>query len=72
MAYRVFKRTWWIDNPEWPNGLEPGPGKRRYIRGARFETRREVIDYCRERNTEPRTAREKRLDLKYEYDGVSE
>lgn len=23
MSYRVFTRTWWKDNPEWPNGLEP-------------------------------------------------
>jgi hypothetical protein len=24
--YRCFTRTWWRDNPDWPNGLEPGPG----------------------------------------------
>lgn len=26
MAYRVFHRTWWKENPSWPNGLEPEPG----------------------------------------------
>ena len=24
--YKVFTRTWWKENPEWPDGLEPGPG----------------------------------------------
>ncbi len=23
MAYKVFHRTWWKNNPEWPDGLEP-------------------------------------------------
>ena len=22
-SFRVFVRTWWKHNPEWPNGLEP-------------------------------------------------
>jgi hypothetical protein len=30
--YRVFTRTWWIANPAWPGGREPGAGKRRTIR----------------------------------------
>lgn len=30
--YDVFHRTWWVNNPSWPNGLEPGAGKRTYIR----------------------------------------
>jgi len=23
VSYRVFTRTWWRENPTWPNGLEP-------------------------------------------------
>ncbi len=29
--YRVFVRTWWKRNPAWPNGREPGTGRRRII-----------------------------------------
>ena len=29
--YRVCVRTWWIDNEEWPDGLEPCAGKQRTI-----------------------------------------
>jgi hypothetical protein len=29
--YRVFVRTWWIDNQEWPDGLEPCVGNQRTI-----------------------------------------
>jgi hypothetical protein len=29
--FRVFTRTWWRDNPAWPNGLEPCPGRKRTI-----------------------------------------
>ena len=29
--FRVFHRTWWRENPDWPNGLEPYPGKKRKI-----------------------------------------
>jgi hypothetical protein len=24
--FRVFHRTWWVENAAWPNGLEPGCG----------------------------------------------
>ena len=30
--YRVFTRTWWRENPEWPGGLEPSPGPKHTIR----------------------------------------
>lgn len=71
MRYRVFKRSWWKENKDgtWPNGLEPCPGKRRYIRGAVFDTEEEARDFCKQRNAEPRTARETRLDFMYEYEG---
>ena len=29
--YDVFHRTWWKENPAWPDGLEPCPGKRTYL-----------------------------------------
>ena len=31
MAYRVFHRTWWARNPEWPDGREPCPGKKHFF-----------------------------------------
>jgi hypothetical protein len=69
--YRVFRRTWWIENPAWPNGLEPGPGKKRYIPHARFDTEEEASDYCKKRNEEAKlTPREKRLSLKYEFEEI--
>tara|TARA_R100001086_G_C11691190_1_gene218596 strand:- start:32 stop:229 length:198 start_codon:yes stop_codon:yes gene_type:complete len=30
--YKVFIRTWWIDNKDWPKGLEPCVGKSRTIK----------------------------------------
>ena len=30
MSYRVFTRTWWIENKDWPDGLEPSAGKKHY------------------------------------------
>lgn len=32
--YRVFTRTWWKRNPNWPGGREPGTGRKYSI--ARF------------------------------------
>ena len=29
--FEVFHRTWWIENPEWPNGLEPCVGEETVI-----------------------------------------
>ncbi len=29
--YNVFHRTWWTENPSWPQGREPGAGERHYI-----------------------------------------
>ena len=31
MTYKVFTRTWWKDNKDWPNGLEPYVGGSRTI-----------------------------------------
>ena len=30
-SFRVFVRSWWRDNPEWPNGLEPHAGRKTTI-----------------------------------------
>ncbi len=44
-GYNVFARTWWRENPAYPNGLEPHPGKRRYLaRGVSYERARELCD----------------------------
>lgn len=40
MSYRVFHRTWWVENKNglWPNDLEPGPGpKKTIVRGVATE-----------------------------------
>lgn len=29
--YRVFTRTWWRRNPAWPEGREPGAGRKHTI-----------------------------------------
>jgi hypothetical protein len=29
--FKVFARTWWTENKDWPNGLEPCVGKSRTI-----------------------------------------
>jgi hypothetical protein len=47
--YRVFTRSWWKENPEYPNGLEPHAGPKRYKRAV-FETEQEAREYCQEWN----------------------
>ena len=44
--YTIFHRTWWRDNPEWPNGLEPDIG-RSYKISERLCTESEAISYCK-------------------------
>ena len=44
----VFTRSWWTENPCWPNGLEPEPGKKRVLR--RDLTEDEARAFCREYN----------------------
>ena len=31
VSYYVFTRTWWRENPAWPDGLEPSAGPRHTI-----------------------------------------
>ena len=46
MSYTVFHRTWWRENPEWPNGLEPCPGRRIAI-ALNVETEEEAREMCK-------------------------
>ena len=41
----MFTRSWWKDNPEWPNGLEPCAGEKEYT-GHIWETEEQAIAYC--------------------------
>ena len=49
MAYEVFTRTWWADNPTWPNGLEPQMGRKHHL--ATVGTEEEAREICREYNS---------------------
>ena len=62
MCYKVFTRTWWIDNPSWPDGKEPCAG-RKYTLG-RVSTEQEARNWCKEYND---THEPGRLSRKAEY-----
>ena len=56
-VYDCFQRTWWKDNADWPNGLEPHAGEKDfYFKNAvgsvtiAFYTEEEAIQYCNEYN----------------------
>ena len=61
--YKVFTRTWWKDNPRWPNGLEPYAGKKTYIKG-KF-TEEEAIELCQHWNSKNKAGR---YSLKAEFE----
>lgn len=61
--FRVFTRTWWRNNPEWPNGLEPHAG-RKYTLGL-CNTEAEARDMCAEY---AKTHKPGRLSRKAEYE----
>jgi len=65
--YRCFKRTWWKENPGWPNGLEPEAGERTYFKNATFDTEEEARAFCQEWNEEHDPGR---LSLKAEFESV--
>ena len=48
--YRVFTRTWWRANPAWPDGREPGAGRRSYSGHPDRLTYSEAQTYCRNWN----------------------
>jgi hypothetical protein len=65
-GYNVFTRTWWRDNPAWPDGLEPHPGKRRYR--ARGVSRERALELCQQYNS---THKPGRLSRKAEFESAS-
>jgi hypothetical protein len=48
--YNVFHRTFWKENPSWPNGREPHLGKKEYI--AEGVSRKLALEIAKEYNTE--------------------
>lgn len=60
-----FSRTWWVDNPAWPNGLEPGAGPKKYHKLARFKTEQEAREFCQQWNARNDPGR---YSLKMEYE----
>lgn len=64
--YRIFTRTWWRNNPNYPGGLEPGPG-RKYTLG-KTKTEEEARSWCQEYN---RTHNPGRLSRKAEYEEIT-
>ena len=44
MNYRTFTRTWWRNNPKYPNVLEPYAGRKTYY--GRYKTAREARVAC--------------------------
>jgi len=61
--YRIFTRTWWKDNPTWPDGLEPHPGRKTTI--ARAYTEEEARSICKRWNAAHKPGR---LSRKAEYE----
>ncbi len=64
--FNVFTRTWWIANPAWPNGREPGAGRKTYrARGVTYEEARRI---CKEYND---THKPGKLSRKAEFEQCS-
>jgi len=58
MLYRVFVRNWWRNNPNWPNGLEPSPGQKRYIaRNVSYDEARTICSQYNETHKPGRFSR---------------
>ena len=65
MSYKTFTRTWWIENPTWPNGLEPGAGRRHYM--GHYQNEAEAQAACQAWNA---THNPGRLSKKMEYESI--
>ena len=63
MSYRTFTRTWWKNNPSWPNGLEPHAGRRSYC--GHYQSEEEARIACCQYNS---THEAGRLSRKMEYE----
>ena len=48
--YNVYTRNWWKLNPNWPNGLEPNSGGRRYYVAKGIGTEEEARSIAQEYN----------------------
>jgi hypothetical protein len=66
--FRCFTRTWWIDNPAWPDGREPGAGPRHYAGHPKNLTMAEAQAYCRGWNE---THKPGHLSRKAEFEDVA-
>jgi hypothetical protein len=56
--YNVFHRTWWLNNPSWPNGLEPGAGRKTYLaKHVTYADAREIQREYNETHTPGRVCR---------------
>lgn len=53
--FRAFRRSWWILNPNFPNGREPHLGTKYHL--AYFDTNEEARAYCIEWNKGRRPGR---------------
>ena len=62
--YKVFARTWWTNNPDYPNGLEPSPGRKTTIKKG-IATEEAAKDICRVWNANHKPGR---LSRKAEYE----
>jgi hypothetical protein len=62
--FRIFTRTWWVVNADWPGGREPGAGRKRTIGYA--ATEREAQIQCNAWNAENKPGK---LSRKAEYEG---
>jgi len=65
MKYKIFTRTWWRENSSWPNGLEPCPGEKKYIKTV--DSYDEARNYCMNNNRHS-LPENNRLSLKYEFE----
>ena len=64
-VYNVFTRTWWKENPNYPNGLKPSPGRKHYL--AKSVNYDEAIKLCKEYNS---THKAGRLSKKAEFQSI--
>ena len=62
--FRAFTRTWWRNNPHWPSGLEPCPG-RKHTCHKNIKTEQEAREICEQYNA---THNPGRLSRKMEYE----
>jgi len=66
--FRVFTRTWWKENPDWPEGLEPCMGNKSTV--TRTFTEEQARAYCEQENRKRRTPKKERLGWKHEYEAI--